>query len=67
MFQKEVADKIVAKFNTSNYGRLAIIVAARLKITNRFDVSQNSFWPIPKVKSTILVFEPIINKLIIQI
>jgi 16S rRNA (adenine1518-N6/adenine1519-N6)-dimethyltransferase len=62
MFQKEVADKIVAKFNTSNYGRLAIIVAARLKITNRFDVSPNSFWPIPKVKSTILVFEPIINK-----
>ena len=25
MFQKEVADRIIAKFNTSNYGRLSII------------------------------------------
>ena len=25
MFQKEVADRIIAKFNTKNYGRLAII------------------------------------------
>ena len=25
-------------------------------------MSQNSFYPVPKVKSTVLVFEPIINK-----
>ena len=62
MFQKEVADKILAKYNTHNYGRLSIITAARLKITNRFNVSPNSFYPVPKVKSTVLVFEPIINK-----
>ena len=62
MFQKEVADKILAKFNTSNYGRISIITSARLKITNHFNVSQNSFSPVPKVKSTVLVFEPIINK-----
>ena len=62
MFQKEVAEKILAKFNTSNYGRLAIITAARLKITNSFEVSPNSFYPIPKVKSTVLVFEPFINE-----
>ena len=62
MFQKEVADRIIAKFNTSNYGRLAIITAARLKITNSFEVSPNSFYPIPKVKSTVLVFEPFINE-----
>ena len=62
MFQKEVADKIIAKYNTSDYGRLAVLTAARLKITNRFNVSPNSFYPVPKVKSTVLVFEPIINK-----
>jgi len=62
MFQKEVADKILAKHNTSNYGRLTILTAARLKITNFFNVSANSFYPVPKVKSMVLVFEPIINK-----
>ena len=62
MFQKEVADKILAQYNTSDYGRLSIITAARLKITNHFNVSPNSFYPVPKVRSTVLVFEPIINK-----
>ena len=62
MFQKEVADKILAKCNTPNYGRLSVIKAARLKITSHFTVSHNSFYPVPKVRSTVLVFEPIINK-----
>jgi 16S rRNA (adenine1518-N6/adenine1519-N6)-dimethyltransferase len=62
MFQKEVADKILAKHNTSDYGRLAILIKARLKITNSFTVSPNSFFPVPRVKSTVLVFEPLINK-----
>tara|TARA_B100000780_G_scaffold178263_1_gene124959 strand:- start:17 stop:808 length:792 start_codon:yes stop_codon:yes gene_type:complete len=62
MFQKEVADKILAKYNTSHYGRLSIITSAKLKITNQFNVSPNCFYPVPKVKSTVLVFEPIINK-----
>jgi 16S rRNA (adenine1518-N6/adenine1519-N6)-dimethyltransferase len=62
MFQKEVADKIVAKCKSSDYGRLAVITSARLKIINRFNVSPNSFYPIPKVRSSLLVFEPIINE-----
>ena len=62
MFQKEVADRILAKYNTTNYGRLTILTATRLKITNHFNVSPNSFYPVPKVKSTVLVFEPVINK-----
>ena len=62
MFQKEVADKILANSKTSDYGRLAVITSARLKITNHFNVSPNSFYPIPKVRSTVLVFEPIKNK-----
>ena len=62
MFQKEVADKILAKYKTPDYGRLGIVASARLKITNYFNVSPNSFYPIPKVNSTVLVFEPIKNK-----
>ena len=62
MFQKEVADKILAKNNTHDYGRLSIISAARLKIIDRFNVSPNSFYPVPKITSTVLVFKPIINK-----
>jgi len=62
MFQKEVADKILAKHSSSLFGRLAILTNARLMITDHFNVSPNCFYPIPKVKSTILVFEPIINQ-----
>jgi 16S rRNA (adenine1518-N6/adenine1519-N6)-dimethyltransferase len=61
MFQKEVADKILAKHKSSDFGRLAVLTNARLKITNSFNISQNCFYPVPKVKSTVLVFEPIIN------
>ena len=61
MFQKEVADKILAKHRSSAFGRLAVLTGARLRITSSFNISQNCFYPIPKVRSTILVFKPIIN------
>jgi len=62
MFQKEVADKILAKHSMSSFGRLSLLTSARLKIINHFNISQNCFYPAPKVKSTVLVFEPIINQ-----
>ena len=62
MFQKEVADKILAKYNTQDYGRISVITSSRLKIINSFNVSPNSFYPIPKVRSKVLIFEPFINK-----
>ena len=62
MFQKEVADKILAKYNTQNYGRISVITSSRLKIIDSFNVSPNSFYPIPKVRSKVLIFEPFINK-----
>jgi len=62
MFQKEVADKILAKYKSSSFGRLSILTNSRLKITDYINVSENCFYPIPKVKSTVLVFEPIENK-----
>jgi len=58
MFQKEVAERIIATTNKKNYGRLAILTSWRMNIKKIADVSPNSFYPIPKVKSTILLIEP---------
>ena len=58
MFQKEVADRIVAKENTSQFGRLAILMNWRLNIKKVFDISPNSFSPKPKIDSTVLHFIP---------
>jgi len=58
MFQKEVADRIIAKFNTSKYGRLTIISNWKLDIKKICDISPNSFSPRPKIESTLLHFIP---------
>ena len=58
MFQKEVADRIIAKYNTSSYGRLSIISNWRLDVKKIIDIKPNSFRPRPKVDSTLLVFKP---------
>ena len=58
MFQKEVADRILAKPNTKNYGRLAILVNYRLNVIDSFKISKNSFFPVPGVDSKIVVFKP---------
>ena len=64
MFQKEMAERIIGKFNTSKYGRLSILTNYRLKIVSKFNVSPNCFFPKPKVDSTILHFKP--NKKILK-
>ena len=58
MFQKEVADRIISKFNTSTYGRLSIICNWRLNIKKIIDIKPNSFWPKPKIDSSLLVLTP---------
>ncbi len=58
MFQKEVAERIIAETHEKNYGRLAVISSWKLKIKKVTDVLPNSFYPIPKVKSTVLLIEP---------
>ena len=58
MFQKEVANRIIAKYNTSSYGRLSIISNWRLEIKKIIDIKPHSFKPRPKVDSTLLIFEP---------
>ena len=58
MFQKEVADRIIAKENTSEFGRLAVLMNWRLNIKKVFDIGPNSFSPKPKIDSTVLHFIP---------
>ena len=58
MFQKEVADRLLAKFNTKNYGRLSILTNWKLKVEKICDVKPSSFSPKPKVDSSILLFQP---------
>ena len=58
MFQKEVADRIIAKPNTKEFSRLTVLSNWRLDIKKHFDVPKNCFFPRPKVNSTILSFRP---------
>ena len=58
MFQKEVADRIISKFNTSTYGRLSILANWKLKVEKICDVKPFSFSPKPKVDSSLLLFSP---------
>ncbi|MDC0405033.1 16S rRNA (adenine(1518)-N(6)/adenine(1519)-N(6))-dimethyltransferase RsmA [Candidatus Pelagibacter sp.] len=58
MFQKEVADRIIAQFNTSAYGRLSILSNWRLNINKICDIAPESFLPRPKIQSTLIHFTP---------
>jgi 16S rRNA (adenine1518-N6/adenine1519-N6)-dimethyltransferase len=58
MFQKEVADRIIAKFNTKNYGRLSILSNWKLEIKKICDVRPSSFFPKPKIDSSVLLLKP---------
>ena len=58
MFQKEVADRIIAKFNTSTYGRLSILSNWKLNVEKICDIKPESFSPRPKIDSSLLFFSP---------
>ena len=58
MFQKEVADRIISKTNSSNYGRLSILLNWKMNIVRIFDISPNCFFPKPKVYSSLIHFTP---------
>jgi 16S rRNA (adenine1518-N6/adenine1519-N6)-dimethyltransferase len=58
MFQKEVADRIIAKYNTSKYGRLSIVTSWKLNVKKILDIKPHSFSPRPKIDSSLLLFTP---------
>ncbi len=58
MFQKEVANRIIAKCNSSSYGRLSVLSHWKLNIKKICDIKPKSFFPRPKIESTLLLFSP---------
>tara|TARA_B100000886_G_C20313532_1_gene444886 strand:+ start:67 stop:852 length:786 start_codon:yes stop_codon:yes gene_type:complete len=58
MFQKEVAERILADVNSKDYSRITILSKWKFDIKKITDVKPNSFFPKPKVHSTVLEFVP---------
>ena len=58
MFQKEVADRILAKTGTKDYGRLSVISQLQCEVVRLFDLPPTCFVPAPKIWSSVLLFLP---------
>ena len=59
MFQREVAERIVAKPGSSPYGRLGVLAGWRTDARIAFDVPPQAFTPPPKVTSSVVQISPI--------
>ncbi|MCH3924297.1 MAG: 16S rRNA (adenine(1518)-N(6)/adenine(1519)-N(6))-dimethyltransferase RsmA [Bacteroidales bacterium] len=57
MFQKEVAQRIVAKNGNKTYGILSVFLSAFYNISYLFTVDKSVFYPIPKVQSAVIRLE----------
>lgn len=58
MVQREFAERMVAKPGTADYGRLTVGVYYRAECKIMLDVPRNSFWPQPKVDSSVVRLIP---------
>ncbi|MFG1331316.1 16S rRNA (adenine(1518)-N(6)/adenine(1519)-N(6))-dimethyltransferase RsmA [Xanthobacter autotrophicus] len=58
MFQKEVAERIVAAPGSKAYGRLAVLAGWRTTARIAFDVAPSAFVPPPKVTSSVVHLVP---------
>jgi 16S rRNA (adenine1518-N6/adenine1519-N6)-dimethyltransferase len=58
MFQREVAERIVAEPGTKSYGRLSVLVQWRCEARILFDVNPSAFVPPPKVTSSLTRIVP---------
>ena len=58
MFQKEVAERIIAETNNKSYGRISVLAQLTCHIKVLMNLNPNCFVPAPKIWSTVLVFQP---------
>jgi 16S rRNA (adenine1518-N6/adenine1519-N6)-dimethyltransferase len=58
MFQREVAERIVAPHGSKSYGRLSVLVQWRCEARILFDINPSAFVPAPKVTSSLLRIVP---------
>ncbi|HBK91154.1 MAG TPA: 16S rRNA (adenine(1518)-N(6)/adenine(1519)-N(6))-dimethyltransferase [Parvularcula sp.] len=63
MFQKEVADRILARPGSKTYGRLSVIAQAASRPRRAFDLPARAFTPPPRVDSSVVTFEPATDRL----
>ena len=61
MFQKEVADRIIASHNNKKYGRLSVLVQSRCNVKKLLDAPASIFSPKPKVDGSVILLKPISN------
>jgi 16S rRNA (adenine1518-N6/adenine1519-N6)-dimethyltransferase len=59
MFQKEVAQRVVAREGNKVYGILSVLVQAFFNVEYLFEVHENAFTPPPKVKSAVIRLTPV--------
>ncbi len=59
MFQREVAERIIAKPGGEHYGRLSVLAGWRTRAKILFDVNRNAFVPPPSVTSSIVRLTPL--------
>jgi 16S rRNA (adenine1518-N6/adenine1519-N6)-dimethyltransferase len=58
MFQREVAERIVAKPGSKTYGRLSVLAGWRTEAKILFDIAPSAFVPPPKVTSSVVQLTP---------
>jgi 16S rRNA (adenine1518-N6/adenine1519-N6)-dimethyltransferase len=58
MFQKEVADRLIARPRTKDYGRLSVLTQWLADVRRLFDIPARAFTPPPKVTSTVVQLTP---------
>ncbi|WP_166016108.1 16S rRNA (adenine(1518)-N(6)/adenine(1519)-N(6))-dimethyltransferase RsmA [Chelativorans multitrophicus] len=67
MFQREVAERIVAKPGSSHYGRLGVLAGWRTEARIAFDVPPQAFTPPPKVISSVVKIVPRADPLTVEV
>lgn len=58
IIQKEMAEKIMLKCNNKKYGKISVIMQHYFEIKKILDIKANSFFPVPKVSSSLVVLKP---------
>ena len=67
MFQKEVANRIMALPKNKSYGKLSVVIQSRYKVKKLLDVPASAFTPRPKVDASVLEFTPFTDFRLIDI
>ncbi len=61
MFQKEVAERIMAPIRCKDYGRVSVIAQLTCSVEKLMDLNPECFTPAPKIWSSVLLFRPLPN------